>query len=127
MSKLFEKGSWGKRDSQRLKKAFKSSGNVCFAFSNSKLIGCGRSVNDEEWYSLIVDVIVDPEFQRKGIGSLIMKSLISDTQDLSWVILASEVDKEKFYEKLGFHKMKFGYMLPKSEIQAETYCETIEN
>lgn len=124
LSLLFEKVGWGKRQPERVEKAFKASGHCCFVFHNTQLLGCGRSINDGEWYSLIVDVIVDPRFQGRGIGSQIMKTLVSDTSDLNWVILASEVGKEQFYIKQGFQKMKFGYMYPKSTFQANRYCET---
>lgn len=122
LSQLFEKVGWGKREPDRLENAFKVSGNLCLAFQDMKLVGCGRSINDGEWYSIIVDVIVDPDLQGIGIGTSIMKTLISSTDDLNWVILASEVGKEQFYEKLGFQKMKLGYMLPKSEFQADRFC-----
>lgn len=59
-------------------------------------------------YFTIVDVVVRPEYQGKGVGSVIIKSILdyieSNMHDGSRVSvqLISEVGKEDFYIKQGF-------------------------
>jgi ribosomal protein S18 acetylase RimI-like enzyme len=61
-------------------------------------------MSDGVLYALLVDVIVNPEFQRHGIGSEIVQRLIkrcraSGVRDVQ---LFSSTGKIEFYEKLGF-------------------------
>ncbi len=63
----------------------------------------GRVIGDEIYY-IIVDVVVDPGYQRKGIGSNIIKMLIdyidkeTPIGSRSSIQLISEKGKENFYE-----------------------------
>jgi len=49
--------------------------SVCVILEN-KVIGCGRIIGDGGIYFYIQDIIVSPEFQRKGIGRRIMNALM---------------------------------------------------
>ena len=86
-------------------------------YLNDKLIGCGRSIDDQAFYSLIVDIIVHPDHQNQGIGSIILNKLTESLHDLPWVILSAEVGTEGFYKKNQFKKMKLAYMLQKRDGQ----------
>ena len=61
-----------------LRHAFQTSTYVRIAYDNEKIVGFGRTVDDGQYYALIVDLLVDPEYQRKGIGSTILKELGKD-------------------------------------------------
>ena len=67
----------------------------------------GRLIGDSIYY-IIVDVIVEPDYQRKGIGSKIIKMLIdyvdkeTTVGSRSSIQLISEKGKENFYKQLGF-------------------------
>ncbi len=72
-------------------------------FDGECAIGMGRVIGDEIYY-IIVDVVVDPGYQRKGIGSNIIKMLIdyidkeTPIGSRSSIQLISEKGKENFYE-----------------------------
>lgn len=70
------------------------------------VIGCGRVVGDRGIYFYIQDVIVLPEYQRKGLGRGIMEAVISyiDSQGKtnSFVGLMAAEGAAGFYEKYGF-------------------------
>lgn len=74
---------------------------------DNKTIAMGRLIGDGLYY-LVVDVVVKPEYQRKGIGSKIIDFLIKYIEDntpvdgRSSVQLISEQGKEAFYVRKGF-------------------------
>lgn len=71
-------------------------------------IAMGRLIGDGTYY-LVVDIIVQPEYQGKGIGSKILDSITKYVEDntpigggRSSVQLIAEPGKEGFYGKKGF-------------------------
>ena len=62
----------------------------------------------------ICDVIVRPAYQSQGLGRAIIENVLGwlETQvaedETIMVNLMSSMNKEPFYEKLGFHKRPFG-------------------
>lgn len=74
---------------------------------NDAIIGMGRLIGDGIYY-LIVDVVVKPEFQKRGIGSKIIDLLLAYVDDRTpdgcraSVQLIAEKEKENFYIKKGF-------------------------
>ena len=49
--------------------AFGNSWYALFAFDGDRLVGMGRILCDDVCHALILDMIVHPDYQRKGIGS----------------------------------------------------------
>ena len=77
---------------------------------NNRPVGMGRLIGDGMYY-LIVDVVVDPQFQGMGIGSKIMDMLLAYVDNRtpiggrSSVHLTAEQGKENFYIKKGFKRV----------------------
>ena len=65
-------------------------------------------------YNFICDVIVRPDHQSMGLGRQIIETVLAwlekqvREEETIMVNLMSAMDKEPFYEKLGFHKRPFG-------------------
>lgn len=97
-------------ESQRHQRAFNNSHSVVFVFDNEILVAFGRLISDGEYQSAIYDVAVLPEYQGKGIGKMIVKTLIEKTPHCNFILYASP-GKELFYEKENFRKMKTGMAL----------------
>ncbi len=117
VSKVFQIVGWGNRNPDELKSAFSNSSFVQFAHDNEKIIGFGRTVDDGKYYALIVDLIVIPEYQGKGIGSRILSDLKDQLNDFYFTTLTSAVGKEKFYSKQGWEKQKTAFIWPRSKKQ----------
>ena len=94
-------------DSEIHKKSFENSHTVIFAFNDDKLIGFGRAISDGVRQAAIYDVAIMPEYQGKGIGKLILDSIIKKLPQCNFILYASP-GKEEFYEKLNFGKLKTG-------------------
>ena len=90
--------------------AAKSIGNSLYVITvayHDRTIAMGRLIGDGMYY-LIVDVVVRPEFQGRGIGSRIIDLLLEYVDNKtpiggrSSVQLIAEKGKEEFYLKKGF-------------------------
>lgn len=100
--------SYYERDIHR--KAFENSQVVVFAFDGGELIGFGRAITDGVYEAAIYDVAILPEYQRKSIGSTIIRYILEQVSGCD-VILFSSPGKEPFYQKFYFRKMKTGMAL----------------
>jgi len=104
---VFERAPLGKkrRDPERLRKAFEASQAVIFMFDSEKLIGLARALCDGQYQAAIYDVVLLPEYQRKGIGKEMIKRL-REQLPVGNIILYAVPGRESFYARLGFKKMR---------------------
>ena len=92
------------------KQAFNNSYAVVFVFDELRLIGFGRAISDGVYQAAVYDVAVIPDYQGKGIGKIILQTIIKNCPDCNFILYASP-GKEKFYEKENFKRMKTGMAL----------------
>ena len=117
VSELFSLVGWGVRNPDEIKSAFEKSSFVRFAYLDNVLVGFGRTVDDGKYYALIVDLVIHPDFQNKGIGSNILLYLKDSLDNYNFTTLTSAVGKELFYEKQGWKKQVTSFIWPRSEKQ----------
>jgi GNAT superfamily N-acetyltransferase len=86
-------------------KAFSNSYCVVFIFDDESLVGFGRAVSDGAYQAAIYDVVVIPEYQKRGIGRVIMERILERISNCN-IILYASIGREEFYEKFGFCLMK---------------------
>lgn len=67
--------SWENYSEEQIRKSISNSTYVISVVEHNQTITMGRLVGDGMYY-LIVDVIVEPRYQKKGIGSRIIDMLI---------------------------------------------------
>lgn len=79
--------------------------SVCFMVGG-KIAGAGRVVGDGAIYFYIQDMIVLPEFQKTGLGDMIMEELESwlreNTNTHSFVGLMAAEGVKEFYTRFGY-------------------------
>ena len=84
------------------------------AIYNGELVGMGRLVGDGAMYWYLQEIIILPNFQRKGIGTMIVNYLIdyakanSITGKFTTIGGVSAKGKEPFYKKMGFDIISTG-------------------
>lgn len=96
---------------QMLKQSYEHSLYVLGAYINDNLIGIIRVVGDGYSIIYIQDIIVLPIYQQKGIGSLLLKSILEKYTDVYQKVLLTDNQPKtiKFYESIGFKSAdKFG-------------------
>ena len=92
------------------------------AIYNGELVGMGRLVGDGAMYWYLQEIIILPQFQRKGIGTMIVNHLVdyakanSTTGKFTTIGGVSAKGKEPFYEKMGFEIISNG-MIKMIEIE----------
>ena len=87
-----------------LRNAYLNSLKIYGAYVDDKLIGVIRVVGDGYSVIFIQDLLVHPEFQRKGVGTLLLKKVLCEYDSVYQMHLITE-DSEKtisFYKSLGF-------------------------
>lgn len=90
---------------QMLEKAYKNSLCTLGAYTaQGRLVGIIRAVGDGASILFIQDIIVLPEFQRKGIGTALLKAIVSRYPDVYQTeLMTDNTDKTiAFYKSLGF-------------------------
>jgi GNAT superfamily N-acetyltransferase len=104
---LFSTTGWNeeyKLTAEELDHAIRRSWYFLAAYENGQLVGAGRIVSDGAFHALIVDVIVRPSHQRRGLGTAIVRRLLARCQAgrIRDVQLFCARGKEPFYRQLGF-------------------------
>lgn len=120
---LFHDVGWGNRQPREIHAAFDRSSIKTFAFEDADLIGFGRAIDDSRYYATIVDVVVSPKHQRRGIGRAILEDLHRQLDGYLVVTLTALPEVQPFYQRLGWRKLTTGMMRPRSDEQARLNCE----
>lgn len=81
-------------------------------------VGMGRIVGDGALNFEIVDIAVDPEHQGKGLGRLIMETIVTwlDTHAFKGAYVTLVADVPELYAKFGFESVR-----PESEGMARIW------
>ena len=112
--RLRESVGWKNFSRVQTENALENSLYTVTVLQNNQAVGMGRLIGDGMYYT-IVDVVVQLEYQRMGIGNKIVNMLIDyvvgETPDggRSSVQLIAEKGKEAFYENMGFKTIPHEY------------------
>ena len=112
---LFDSVGWeAETPAETLMLAFhRASHVVCIRDAQSnKLIAIARSMDDGCWNANIDCVVVHHEFQKKGVGTLLVSSLLEELKELPCISVSPNCKQAApFYEKFGFAMVKTGCLL----------------
>jgi GNAT superfamily N-acetyltransferase len=106
---LFQMTGWNEEyrlSPEELYKAVLASWFSVSAYDGEMLVGFGRMICDGVVHSLILDMIVLPEYQGKGIGTAILSRLVERCTEagIRDIQLFSAKGKAGVYEKNGFKR-----------------------
>ena len=119
---LFNTVGWGPCTPSEIERAFRMSTYVRIAYSGDKIVGFGRTVDDGKYYALIADLIIDPKYQGRGIGTRILKELRDALKDYIFTSLIAAPGKDSLYVQEGWLRQKSAFMWPRSKRQEEQYA-----
>lgn len=107
--RLYESVGWiaYTRSPDVLRCGFEKSLLTLGAYDGDELLGIVRVVGDGETVVFVQDLLVFPEYQRKGIGSGLLGEVLSRYGNVRQIELVTD-DTEKtksFYKSLGFSEM----------------------
>ena len=91
---------------EMLKKAYENSLLTLGAFDGDKLVGVIRAVGDGFSVVFVQDILVFPEYQRKGIGTKLLREVMERFSDVYQLELMTDNAPETiaFYQSVGFVK-----------------------
>ena len=85
----------------KLYESIKNSAYKIFAYDDEKLIGLVAGLSDKCINLFISYLVIDPEYQKQGIGSKLLNSITSKKR-FNRIQLITEDDNKDFYIKSGF-------------------------
>jgi len=90
--------------------ALRNSWYCLSAYDDDRLVGFGRMICDGILHALILDLIVHPDFQGKGLGGEVLSRLVDQCREHSIrdIQLFSVKGKAGFYRKMGFRERPEG-------------------
>jgi predicted GNAT family N-acyltransferase len=107
-NRMREAVGWGKIDEELVEKGLKNSLYSLCLFDNDVIIGICRLVGDGALKVYIEELIIHPDYQKKGLGSELMKKIMDyinkNYKKGCKIGLFANRGLEKYYNKFGFIK-----------------------
>ena len=108
---IYRKESWNSylKDDEKLVRAFDNSLYIIGAFDDCKLIGFIRCVGDGEHILIVQDLIVDPEYQKKGIGTHLFSTIMKKYSEARMFMVITDIEDivdNKFYKSFNLKKLE---------------------
>ena len=107
-NKLYDSVGWGAYSKEISSKALDNTFYSISIYDDDKIIGYGRLIGDTICFIYLHDIMVLPEYQSRGIGTMIMNKLLDRIKKIKRenpnlrVYLGASKNKENFYKKFGF-------------------------
>lgn len=90
-----------------LRHGFENSMLTLAAYEGENLLGIIRTVGDGHTIILVQDLLVFPEYQRKGVGSALLQTILDRYSHVRQIELATDNTPKTiaFYKSMGFREM----------------------
>lgn len=100
---LYRANGWSSADKpEELMAALKGSHSLATARSGQRLVGLGNAISDGHLVVYFPHLLVHPDWQRKGIGRLLMEAMLARYRGFHQLMLTADGDAVPFYEAMGF-------------------------
>jgi GNAT superfamily N-acetyltransferase len=107
LSEIYSIVGWNKDGSRTvpaLQKMLEKTSHYVTAFEGSQLVGFGRVISDDIFLFQLSDVMVRPEFRKRGIGLQILKQLLDALPpNANTIRMIDGFINSSIWEKLGYH------------------------
>ncbi|AUN13573.1 GNAT family N-acetyltransferase [Paraclostridium sordellii] len=108
---IYKKESWNAylKDDEKLIRAFDNSLYIMGAFDNCKLVGFIRCVGDGEHVLVVQDLIVEPKYQQRGIGTYLFKTIMQKYSNVRMFMVVTDLEDivdNKFYKSFNLKKLE---------------------
>ena len=98
---------WAKnRSMYDLKKCLAKSDVILSIWFENEIVGFGRALSDEVYRGVLWDVVIDRNFQKKGLGKMIINNLLNskELKNTKKVYLMT-TNKKLFYSQFKFKEV----------------------
>jgi ribosomal protein S18 acetylase RimI-like enzyme len=87
------------------------------AWDGSRLVGAVRVLTDGYFFATIPEILVDPEYQRRGIGRALMARALQHAPR-GKVFFGAQTEAVGFFERLGCRRGPIGFVAEKAVVAA---------
>lgn len=96
------------KNPEMLKSAFQNSLFVYGLYKKNNLIGLIRGVGDGYSIIYIQDIIISPDYQRRGLGTKLINYILEKYKEVYQLVLSTDNEEKTiaFYKSLGFEELK---------------------
>lgn len=90
-----------------LRKGFENSMLTLAAYEGEQLLGLIRTVGDGYTIVFVQDILVAPEYQRRGIGTALLRAILDRYSHVRQIELATDHTPKTiaFYKSMGLREM----------------------
>ncbi len=108
--RLYDSVNWTSytADPERLHQAVTRSLRVVCAHDGDRLVGLARAVGDGLTIIYLQDILVDPEYQRQGLGRALMNAVFQPYSEVRQQVLITDDEPQQraFYEHMGYTEIR---------------------
>ena len=106
---LYQSVGWNNyiTDTTRLIEGINNSNYVIGAYDGESLVGLLRVISDENTIAYVQDILINPNYQRKGIGKKLLALFLIKYTHVRQIVLTcdKETTTEHFYNSVGFKEV----------------------
>lgn len=110
--KLYTSVNWGSEadyQAATVREMLYASSFYTAAIADGELIGFARALSDRMMVTFLAEIVVDPQYQRMGIGSRLLDRLIQELGDTA-IYATAFLGTEAFFQSKGI-KMRPGKLV----------------
>lgn len=97
---------------------------IITAWDGSRLVGISRTLTDFIYVAYLADLAVHLNFQKKGIGTELIKRTLAELDPTCFLTLLSAPKANDFYPKVGFsHNPRAWFMEPSVDPKMQNQSE----
>ena len=106
LAEVYARAFNGEQSAERIEIIFRRAYAFRIAFVDEELVGAVYAFSDGELDASIHGLAVHPDFQKRGIGSALMTSLLEEFPEHMALLLTAEQQHQPIYRKFGFRPLK---------------------
>ncbi len=102
--RLLSENGWKHRvsDASLFSQLVSNSQRAIVAVEGATVIGFARAICDELSNGYLSMVVVAPDHRRRGVGRALVRAVMGENPQITWVLRAGRPEELPFFERLGF-------------------------
>lgn len=102
-------------DHERIQRMIDNADIIITSWLDGKMIGIARAITDYSYCCYLSDLAVDNRYQKKGIGSELVRHVQSKIGDECSLVLLAAPGAVDYYPKLGFERTDKAFVIKRKK------------